>query len=565
MHAMTNNKLKKYYYTVRLLQTRQIVYQLYYRCFKLLPQSFKFLSKKHQNIRPWQQQAWSSPTYTTPRLSPEGELTILDEDVCFEHTQVWQDPNRSKLWLYNLHYFDVLNTAEASAHVALLHTFIERWIHDNPPCQGNGWEPYPLSLRLVNLVKWFSKHPKLIKPTWLISLEMQAHALSKQTEYHILANHVFANAKALVFCGAYLEGPRADFYIQKGLKILDKETDEQFLSDGGHFELSPMYHSILLWDLCDLVNLAHHSGLLSLQNRQLKWRKIIEQALIWLDTMTHPDGNISFFNDAAFNIAPTLSNIKHYAEQLKITPPPKKNMTHKTNPLLLHWLKDSGYIAVNLNPTSKAIMDVANIGPDYQPGHAHADTLSFELTLHGQRLCVNSGTSTYTQSPQRQHERSTKAHNTVNINHEDSSEVWAGFRVARRAYPQSLTVNQQPEYITISCSHDGYSRLPNKNIHTRAWTFSKQEILIHDTITGAFNDAESRLYFHPDVHVVLKQETVHCYLKNNQEVLISFSGSQQLRLEASHWHARFGTSLENYCLIATFSDNNLLTHIQWND
>jgi hypothetical protein len=31
------------------------------------------------------------------------------------------------------------------------------------------------------------------------------------------------------------------------------------------------------------------------------------------------------------------------------------------------------------------ILDVAPVGPDYLPGHAHADTLSFELSLFGQR------------------------------------------------------------------------------------------------------------------------------------------------------------------------------------
>ncbi|MFB1490650.1 MULTISPECIES: heparinase II/III family protein [unclassified Thiocapsa] len=42
-----------------------------------------------------------------------------------------------------------------------------------------------------------------------------------------------------------------------------------------------------------------------------------------------------------------------------------------------------------------ALLDVAPIGPDYLPGHAHADTLSFELSLFGQRVIVNGGTSRY--------------------------------------------------------------------------------------------------------------------------------------------------------------------------
>ena len=31
-----------------------------------------------------------------------------------------------------------------------------------------------------------------------------------------------------------------------------------------------------------------------------------------------------------------------------------------------------------------AIIDVAKIGPDYLPGHGHADTLSFELSINTQ-------------------------------------------------------------------------------------------------------------------------------------------------------------------------------------
>ena len=80
-----------------------------------------------------------------------------------------------------------------------------------------------------------------------------------------------------------------------------------------------------------------------------------------------------------------------------------------------------------------ALLDVAPVGPDYLPGHAHADTLSFELSLFGQRVLVNSGTSQYEAGPERSRQRGTAAHNTVIVDGHDSSEVWAGFRVARRA------------------------------------------------------------------------------------------------------------------------------------
>ena len=82
----------------------------------------------------------------------------------------------------------------------------------------------------------------------------------------------------------------------------------------------------------------------------------------------------------------------------------------------------------------KLLLDVASIGPDYLPGHGHADTLSFEMSLFGKRTLVNRGISQYGIEV-RQVERGTAAHNTVVINNENSSEVWSGFRVARRARP----------------------------------------------------------------------------------------------------------------------------------
>ncbi len=60
-----------------------------------------------------------------------------------------------------------------------------------------------------------------------------------------------------------------------------------------------------------------------------------------------------------------------------------------------------------------ALCDCAPVGPDYLPAHAHADTLSFELSLCGRRLLVNSGTSQYGTDGERQRQRGTAAHNSV--------------------------------------------------------------------------------------------------------------------------------------------------------
>ena len=68
------------------------------------------------------------------------------------------------------------------------------------------------------------------------------------------------------------------------------ELSEQILSDGGNFELSTMYHSIILEDLLDLYNLHKLFDIIPLNEIEVTISKMIN----WLVTMCHPDSEISF-------------------------------------------------------------------------------------------------------------------------------------------------------------------------------------------------------------------------------------------------------------------------------
>ena len=133
----------------------------------------------------------------------------------------------------------------------------------------------------------------------------------------------------------------------------------------------------------------------------------------WLKSMCHPDGGVSFFNDTAFGVAPSLNELLDYAERLSI-----KKISKNANKLV--YLQNTGYVRVE-RENLVAMLDVANIGPDYIPGHGHADVLSFELSLFGKRAIVNSGTSIYGTSSVRHNQRSTLSHSTVVIDEQNSS------------------------------------------------------------------------------------------------------------------------------------------------
>jgi len=166
----------------------------------------------------------------------------------------WGADVPSQLWRYNLHYFDDLNAFDAKARHRWHLEAIEHWILDNPPGSGDAWAPFPTSLRAVNWIKWALGGAVLEAPV-AHSLAMQVRALSQRLEYHLLGNHLFANAKALVFAGLFFKGGEAERWLERGMTILARETPEQILADGGQFERSPMYHALALEDLLDLLNI----------------------------------------------------------------------------------------------------------------------------------------------------------------------------------------------------------------------------------------------------------------------------------------------------------------------
>jgi len=542
------------FHTVKYLRWPQIWFRLYYHVRKVRP---VFIPQMRERI--WEKR-WEGPYRIVPlSILTLNKVIFLDEPGDLISPEDWNCAKKNKIWLYNLHYFDALNSIHAVHQTSLLTAFIDKWVQENPPCQGNGWEPYPLSVRLVNLVKWYSQPIITVTEKTREMLGIQAHALMQQLEYHIGGNHLFTNGKALVFIGAFLEGEQANVWLNKGLKLLDAEMNEQFLKDGAHYELSPMYHALMIWDLCDLINLANRSGIPEFISRKEKWQPLLLDALTWLQCMCHPDGGISFFNDAAFGIAPSLEEIQDYCKYLNLVIPDKSSHAFS-----LAWLKESGYCVVNIDSNSKAILDVGEIGPEYQPGHAHADSLSFELSLYGERVFVNSGISQYGNDVTRQLQRGTKAHNTVNINHENSSEVWSGFRVARRAHPVHLSINENAECIKINCSHDGYRRLPGRNRHERQWEFLPNRLSIMDSIRGAFQKAEARFYFHPGIMLqVLHSQCIQGTLACGKKVFVNIKNAQDLHIESSTWHPYFGVSEANDCLVATFKNSELLTEIEW--
>jgi uncharacterized heparinase superfamily protein len=452
----------------------------------------------------------------------------------------WDNPTISKLWRYNLHYFGfLLQDLNSKVHFTEQLNMITYWIKSNPFGKGTAWEPYPTSLRIINWIKWNSIGHGLSEVAKQ-SLWNQTKWLAARPEYHLLGNHLFINAKALFFSSAFFQLGEDSKIYKKAISILIKELDEQFLADGAHFELSPMYHALALEDLLDLFSISEYMPL-SFPKAEIE-KKVIK-GMDWLRTMVYKNEELAHFNDCANGIAPKLSELQEYATRLGL------NLSCLEEQLF-NYHNESGFIVFN-NLCSHLIADVGHVGPDYLPGHAHADTLSFELAINDNRMIVNSGTSVYGASEERVRQRGTAAHSTVEIDNHNSSEIWSGFRVARRAKPFDIQINSNDlsiNSISFSASHDGFTRLRNSPIHNRSWSFNGNTWIVEDTISGNKNYVTSRFYFHPEIQIE-KSEEGYLISKNNQSIaMVKPFGVELIEITDTTYHDEFGVCKSNQCL-----------------
>jgi uncharacterized heparinase superfamily protein len=519
-------KILRVYHTIKYLKFKQIIWKIYSFFPRLI-----FFDNRSPKIKDLNFESVSKNGITKDYT----EFTFLNETHHIAENG-WDNKSLSKLWRYNLHYFDfLLQKSDDAKIIKKQNNIISNWISENPFGKGTGWEQYPTSLRIINWIKWHSQTNALTDSS-ILSLWNQIRWLATRPEFHLLGNHLFVNAKALLFgCSFFGLDEKSSIY-RRALKIINKELEEQFLKDGAHFELSPMYHSIAMEDLLDLYQLA---PTLPASFPQKKVYEKYKSGMNWLSYMKYDNQEFAHFNDCANGIALKYNDLKEYAEKIGIE--------CELDPKLefMHFF-ESGFAVVQ-NSEVHLIADIGKVGPDYLPGHAHADTLSFELAIQGQRLIVNSGTSEYGVSNERLRQRSTSAHSTLEVDHTNSSEVWSGFRVARRALVRKIEKRLDCDSVEFSAEHDGYKRLTNQPIHKRYWHVYKSQIEVTDEVNGNGNKIDLRYYLHPDVEVIQYKDQL--LLKCSSGLQVEFLSSQKVKVLSTTYHDEFGVSRNNNCLL----------------
>lgn len=529
-----------YWRTIKYLSPLQIAWRLRRRVFRPRVRSPASVGIRRP-VRPF------APAIGKPVSFLGGRrFRFLNREAEIIRPADWNQAELPRLWLYNLHYFDFLNQPRTGEAVG--GAWMDRWISENPVGHGAGWDAYPLSLRIVNWIKRQLAGDPLAGHQ-LQSLFVQADYLAQSLEYQLRTNHLLANAKALVFAGLFFEGRRAAGWLAKGAAILQRELPEQILPDGGHCERAPMYHAIILEDVLDLVNfLAAMGSELALSGLHKQLGACVLPMLGWLGQLCHPDGELSFFNDTALGIAAGRDGLAAYARRLGLDAPVRAEQVHGVS-----LLKNSGFFRIQEGDWL-VLGDVGSVGPSYQPGHAHAETFSFEASLGNARLLVNSGVSCYGISPERIRQRQAAAHNCLTVAGEDMAEVWGGHRVARRAGVSDVTSGLNGPGCWVSAAHDGYRRIRGVGWHRRTWRVDGPTLCISDEVEGKGEQLiELHLHLHPAWQII-EAANSHRFVCRKAEGGITVAVMFEDRLEAAAWpstyHPEFGRSLPSRKLIA---------------
>lgn len=469
----------------------------------------------------------------------KDEFRFINITKQVELSKAWNNKGLQHLWRYNLHYFEYLfklayEYTEGNNRNICYGKFkdlLTNWIDNNPFAYGDGWHPYTISLRITNWIATYQAFKKEIihdndfNKIFIDSLYLQYKYLQHNLEKDVLGNHYFENIKALIIGSIFFE----DEKLKEKLKIeLLKQLREQILEDGMHFELSPMYHNIVLEDLIKISYWLKDEDLHNILNTYIQ--KMINVTYSFEKNF----GKTAAFNDSANGVS------KEFECLLEVC-----TKYFELNPEENTSFENSGYYIIE-DPKKKLIFDTGNICPAYLPAHGHCDALSFELSINGSPLIVNSGTYLYESGKWRDFFRSTKAHNTVSISAQEQSQFWGNFRVAKRIKKIRRKQFMYEDIQFYAGAYVSYNGAEHKRF---VGHIDESTIIVLDCVNAGSQDIiQSHLHFVPGTSVVINKNFVQA--SNYQQFIqMTLIGTNNVNMEPGWYSKEFNVKEENNSII----------------
>ncbi|HHH51543.1 MAG TPA: prenyltransferase, partial [Campylobacterales bacterium] len=176
--------------TVKFLKPIQIWYRLYYFARKKIRDTIgkKPLFSKESTIKLLN---LIESIHIIDCYKGQNRFIFLNLDKKFEGKIDWNYSEYGKLWTYNLTYFDYLSQDNQEDNLSLMNSFV-----DDISTIKDGLEPFPISLRGINWIKYLS-YNSIRDKNIENSLYAQYYILLDNLEYHLLGNHLLENGFSL--------------------------------------------------------------------------------------------------------------------------------------------------------------------------------------------------------------------------------------------------------------------------------------------------------------------------------------------------------------------------------
>ncbi len=449
-------------------------------------------------------------------------IDYRDYRVTGDAKVVWEPNRHHQLVVLGRAYRASGDTRYAGSAV----TMLESWMTQCPFGRGMNWRsPLELAIRLINWVWAYDLilesgtmtgafRSRFLHAAYLHLWEI-TRKLSKGSSAN---NHSIGEAAGVFIASCYFPFMKnAAEWREESKGILEAEIIAQTYPDGGGREQAFGYHLFVLQFFLTAGLVGRKSGT---DFTEGYWRRI-EKMLEFAGCMAEGGGTPPMFGDcddgyvldlgeprgdlpgllstgAALFGRPDFKvwsgSFSEMAEWLLGKNGREKFEALETGSvgdrLESHSYPESGsyllqYGSRGVENRISVSFDCGELGFKSIAAHGHADVLSVTLRVFGQDILVDPGTYDYFKFPEeRNYFRSTRAHNTVEVDGLDQSEMLGPFLWGKRANAKVLRWEPSGNVGTVEGEHDGYSRLDDPVVHRRKVELNSDEriLIITDSI-----------------------------------------------------------------------------------
>lgn len=458
---------------------------------------------------------------------------------------------------------------------------INTWIKANPPQFGINWKcTMDVAIRVVNWIwgyYYFKDSPEItdeFRLDFFKNLLSHGRHIVDNLEklnpdiYPRNTNHYLSDLVGLVYLGIMLpEFIESKEWFQKGISELFSEMEKQVYPNGVDFEASISYHRLVTELFTSAIILCLLNGIDIPRGVMSRLEKMFEFVMYY----TKPDGTSPQIGDADDGRLHKLGVFAYDTDDKNNDNGSREFIDHRyllaIGAVLFEradfarssgsyweeafWIFGEKAIKVRdcllkqddselYKLQSKAFFDggiyimrdkdhymIIDAGSNGWGGHAHNDTLSFELFAYDKSYIIDPGSYIYTADYRwRNLFRSTAYHNTVVVDGEEMNRFCNSglFSMKNDDTPKVHHWESNERFDIFHGEHNGFSRLDEPIVHRRKVIFAKKEGLwiIEDILTGE-GEHQFDLYFHfgpmkliedPDISLgIITEKSSGAYLR----------------------------------------------------